>query len=208
MFEYSVEYLMQEPENVKYINQFNSADDLKNNWYNIHYNHSPIKVIDKRIKKLNNIYNNGKIPVKGHGLEMAFSFGESIYVLMNWYKDITLDGLDFNPLLGKIIPYIKELNGERVQDLWIGDAQNVPAGDGYYDFINSCSFFEHLPEDVYWNIVNECYRLLKPNGFLYVYLDEGKNYGEHIRCVPVEQTKMELEKIGFISVNNYIFRKP
>lgn len=207
-FEYTIEYLMNEPENTKYVEKFNSAQDLVTHWYNTHYNGSHLKVIDKRIKKLNNIYDNGKAPIKGYGLEMAFGFGESIYVLLNWYKDIKLDALDFNPLFSKIIPHLKDLSGSRLLDIWIGDAQKTGKPDSYYDFINSCSFFEHLPEDVYWNVVRECYRILKHGGTFGVYLDEGANYGEHIRCVPVAQTKKELESIGFISVSNYLYQKP
>ena len=207
MFEYSKEFLMNDPENTKYVETFNTPEDLVNKWYNVRYNNASKRVIDNRIDKLNNIYNNGKLPINGHGLEMAFGFGESIYVLLNWYKDIKLDALDFNPLFNKIAPLIKELNGERLSEIWIGDAQNVPKTDGYYDFINSCSFFEHLPEDVYWNVAKECYRLIRPGGLLYLYLDGGQNYGEHIRCVPVEQTKKEMESIGFVSISNYIYRK-
>lgn len=195
-------------ENIKYINRFNSSTDLIEQWYNIDYNSR--HVLKRREFKLQHIYGSkkDKVYLKGHGLEMAFGFGESIYVLMQWYKDITLDALDFNPLLTKIVPYIKTLNGDRLKDIWIGDAQNIPKSDNYYDFINSCSFFEHLSEGVYWNILTEAYRVLKRGGYLGVYVDVGKNgSGEHIRCVPLDQTKKELCQIGFSSINNYLYIK-
>ena len=210
MFNYSKEALMVEPENVKYVEQFNYATDLVTHWYNIHYNKAIKTVTENRIEKLNHIYNHEKTPLllSGHGLELAFGFGESIYVLMRWYRDVTMDAFDFNPLFAKIIPLLKELNGSRLQDVWVGDAQNIPKPDNHYDFINSCSFFEHLPEDVYWNVIRECYRILKPGALLGVYLDEGQNGGEHIRCVPVSQTQKEVESIGFITLNSYLFQKP
>jgi ubiquinone/menaquinone biosynthesis C-methylase UbiE len=205
-FQYSVEALMNDSENVKYIQRFNCANDLIKNWYDTHYNGRRVNVIQNRIKKLNHIYNHGEVPLCGHGLEMAFGFGESIFVLSQWYKNITIDAFDFNPLLGKIIPFIKELN-EKVLEMWIGDAQKIPKPDNYYDFINSCSFFEHLPEDVFWNSVKEAYRVLKRGKMMGVYLDEGENKGEHIRCAAVDQTKKELESVGFVAINNYLYQK-
>src|ERR1035437_10174787 len=208
MYKYSAELLNTEPENTKYVDQFNNSNDLIKNWYHIHYNTSPITVEQKRISKLNHIYDSGKLPLSGHGLEMAFGFGESIYVLLNWYKNITMDAFDFNPLLSKIIPFIKDLYDQKINDMWIGDSQKISKPDNYYDFINSCSFFEHLPEEVYWNTIKETIRVLKPGKYLGCYLDKGKNYGEHIRCVPIEQTKKELQSIGFLCINDYIYQKP
>ena len=208
MFEYSKEYLMTEPENVKYVEKFSCPNDLIEKWYDINYNGAHKKVMENRIDKLNHIYQNGKIVLDGHGLEMAFGFGESIYVLMGWYKNITMDAFDFNPLFRKIIPLMKGLHKDRLIDVWIGDAQNIPKLDNCYDFINSCSFFEHLPDDVYWNVIRECYRVLKPGKVLGVYLDGGRNNGEHIRCVPVSQTKKELESIGFVYLQDYLYQKP
>lgn len=204
----SAEALEHEPENTKYLDTFNSAEDLVNNWYHTHYKGSKSSVFQNRVRKLNHIYDNGSLSLSGHGLELAFGFGESIYVLSKWYDNIVIDGFDFMRLLGRIMPFIKELNGPKVGELWIGDARSTGKPDNHYDFINSCSFFEHLPENVFWPVIKECYRVLKPGGIMGCYLDPGPNYGEHVRCVPVEQTKQELESIGFITVNDYVYRKP
>lgn len=204
-FETAEEYAV-DKDNIKYVNQMQVPSDMVNKWYNIHYNFdakkNPKTVIENRIDKINNIYDGGKLDVVGKALELGFCFGESLYVLQQWYPDVVFDALDFCPLFSKLIPLIKGLLGKNIDDMWIGDAQQIPKPDNYYDFINSASFFEHLPEDVYLNTLRECMRVLKPGKIMGVYLDH------HAGFVSIEQTKKELISNGFISVTDYIFRKP
>ena len=200
-FETAEEYTV-DPENIKYVNQMKVPSDLFDKWYNTHYNGSKKKVIDNRIDKINNIYNNGSLDVSGRALELGFSFGESLYVLHNWYPNVVFDAFDFCQLFSSLIPLMKGLLGKSLDDVWIGDAQNIPKEDNYYDFINSASFFEHLPKEVYDNVLKECFRVLKPGKMIGVYLDH------HVGFVSVEQTKSEMVSAGFIPVTDYVFRKP
>ena len=200
-FETAEEYTV-DPENIKYVNKMNVPSDLVDHWYSIHYNGSPKKVIDNRIEKINHIYNNGQLDVSGRALELGFSFGESLYVLHKWYPNVVFDAFDFCQLFSKLIPLMKDLLGRGLDEIWIGDAQNIPKPNDYYDFINSASFFEHLPDEVYYNVIRECLRVLKPGKMMGVYLDH------HAGFVSVEKTRKELESIGFIAVTDYLFRKP
>jgi len=84
--------------------------------------------------------------------------------------------------------------------------QIIPKSNDYYDFINSCSVWEHLPNEVYWNVLKECYRVLKPNGLMGVYVDQGSNE-QHIRSAPPYKTRQEMEKVGFIAKSDYLYTK-
>jgi len=187
----------------KLCDSIHSVDDLKKKWFNYHMN-SPFTIMEKRHIKMSKIYR-GAFELRGHGLELGFGMGTSIYWLLNHFENITLDGIDFCSHMEKLIPYIKQLDEKRVKKLQIIDAALYTSGA--YDFINSCSFFEHLPSPVYWKVIKNCYKLLKPGGWLGVYLDQTPG-PQHIRVVPPEVTREELESIGFRSITNYLFCKP
>ena len=158
----------------------------------------------KQVDKLKMLY--GKSGIKGHGLECAFSCGTSLYWLANLYPKLTFDAFDFNYVLVKIIPFIKEILGDRLKEIWIGNAMDIKKPDNHYEWINSCDFFEHVPEAAYWPIIKEVYRILKPGGLLGVYVGQPKLV-QHIRIVPPEQTKKELESIGFNALSDYLYTK-
>lgn len=198
---YSVEAYKNDPENIKYCELFNEPEDLIKQWYEIKYSGGKETILQRKKKKLCNIYDDVE-DFEGHGLELGFGFGVSLYTLFEWYPRITMDALDFNPLLDKIVPLLKKLN-DRLQKIWIGDSQEV---EGQYDFINSCSFFEHLPDEVYWKTIERCYKILKPGGFFGVYLDQSKG-PEHIRIRKPHITRKELEQVGFKAKTDYLFVK-
>lgn len=192
-------------ETTSIVESINCFEDLKNNWILNKYNNNNKTIIERRNEKIKNIYHSN-LYVDGRGLELAFGLFTSCYWLLNKYDNITLDGIDFNDNLSKLIPFIKEEYKNKIDDFWIGDMQRINKPNNHYDFINSCSVWEHLPDKVYWNTLKECYRILKPGGFIGVYVDQTKNE-QHIRVVPPSTTKTEMESIGFKAYNNYLYYK-
>jgi ubiquinone/menaquinone biosynthesis C-methylase UbiE len=177
------------------VNSIKTKDDLWKKWFD--------KNLPKRHKKIINIYKNVKL--SGHGLELAFGLGTSTQWLIDNYPNITLDGIDFNEHLIPLIPVLKTIS-HRIKDFWIGDASFINKPDDHYNFVNSCSFFEHLPSEVYWEVLKECYRVLKPNGLLGVYLDTSKGK-QHIRLRPAKVIRKEVESMGFNALTDYLFEK-
>lgn len=122
------------------------------------------------------------------------------------YKQITFDCFDFNSELQKIIPILRNHYKDRLKDIWIGNSQNIPKDDNTYDWVNSCDFFEHLYEEQYWGTIRELYRVLKSKGVLGVFVGQFETEG-HVRIVRPQQTKKELESIGFQSITEYLYQK-
>lgn len=161
---------------------------------------------EKRNAKISHCWNN-KISPSGRGLELAFGFGTSLKWLTSRY-DVIMDAVDFSEYLQILEPYFREEFGEKLGDVWKGDISKIDKPDNYYDFINSCSVFEHLPDIVYYNCLNECYRTLKHGGLIGVYLDKGDAHGEHLRMDSIETTKKDMENVGFEAITYYVYKKP
>ena len=179
--------------------------DLCDKWFNV--KHGGNHVLQRRKDKLRKAYAEDCV-VAGKGLELGFGLGTSTQVLFDWYPEITLDLIDFNPNNRKIGDILKAQYPERVRNIFINNTSAVlMMPDDYYDFINSSSFFEHLSETDYWGTVEECFRILKPGGRLFVYVDQIAE-DQHIRIVPPKQTREELVYIGFNAVTDYLFVKP
>ena len=190
---------------------FNHASDLITKWYRKPRDgrNSNTPEQGREEKMLHCYENKGNVKkLIGKGLELGFGLGTSTHWLLEKNNNIVLDGIDFQTNLQKIIPFLKELYGEKIGDYSIGDMQQINKPDSYYDFINSSSIWEHLTDEVYWNTLKECYRVLKPQGKIYVYVDQSApNIGEHIRVVGPEVTRREMESIGFKGLTNYVYRK-
>ena len=183
----------------------NSPLDLLHKWW-LHDHHGKgTTVLYHRDAKMQLAWNNAIL--RGRGLELGFGFGTSLWWLASRFAGITIDALDVSPLFGKLIPYLRGLMGDRLGDIWIGDARAIGKPDSTYDWINSSSVFEHLPEESYWSVLRECYRLLKPGGVLGVFVDQVPG-GEHGRVVLPDQTQRELESIGFKAIHERLFFKP
>lgn len=158
----------------------------------------------KKILRLRTAYKNKEL--NGHGLECAFACGNSLFWISKLFPNVTYDAFDFNYALKKIIPFIKEIHNERLKEIWIGNAMDIPKPDNYYEWINCGDFFEHLPEEAYWKVLKEIKRVLKPGGLLGVIVGQVKLI-QHIRIVAPLKTKEELESVGFKGLSNYLFTK-
>lgn len=189
--------------------EINSGGDLWDKYLNTIYPNNGRTVFQNRHEKIIHCYE-GLDNLVGRGLELAFDFCSSVIWLIKRYPNIIMDGIDICEHLTKIIPYLKEFGGKQIGDFWIGDCQNTGKPDNYYDFINACSIFEHFPDNIYNNVAKECYRILKPGGLMFVYLDQfgPKDMDEqHCHQETPEETRERMKPFGFIPVNNYRYRK-
>lgn len=106
--------------------------------------------------------------LSGRCLELGFNSGLTVHRMAEKYPDLKVDGIDFNPAVERLIPFIKSFNSN-VDDLWIGDTQDIDKPSSYYDYITSLDFFEHLPLRIYIDTLGECCALLKSGGKIWVY---------------------------------------
>lgn len=185
------------------IKSINSIEDLKERWWNHKFHGIP--VLERRRHKMSGPYKNID-RLEGHGLELGFAMGTSVAVLLERYPNITLDLLDFNDDLRKI-GLILQKYSPRIKQLYWGNSARMDFSDSKYDFVNSQSFFEHLTEDVYWDTLSEIKRVVKPNGFLFVYVDQtgGPGNPEHIRVRGHKKIRNEIGSYGFEPVSDFVF---
>ena len=200
----SVIYLPDDSHN-QLVDSINSSEDLLVKWYDK-------GATKKRLRKLSPAMmdDDGKYTVDFNGktgLELGFGVGESCYCLSLAFPTMVLDGVDFNPMNEKLIPFFHDLFGGIMGDFWIGNTCSIPKPDVSYDFINSSSFFEHLTEGDYWPTIRECHRVLKPGGQMFVFVDQQPDEEQHIRVISPEDTRKELVSVGFTSINPYRYEK-
>lgn len=137
---------------------------------------------------------------EGRLLDIGFQDGKTLYQLSQKYPELKIDSLDFNPGLSKAIPFFKKLMSN-LDNIWIGDCQKVNKPDGHYDYIHCLDFFEHLPHDVYLKTIQECHRLLKTDGVMYVYTGK-TDANAHIHLISNESVISDMESNGFEFVQN------
>lgn len=93
--------------------------------------------------------------------------------------------------------------GEKGYDNLIkGDILNLPFQDRAFDIVASLDVFEHLENDL--RAIQECYRVLKPGGILFVTLpahpflwNEHDEYLEHVRRYKTREMLKKLRDAGF-----------
>jgi len=139
------------------------------------------------------------IDLHGRILELGFQDGKTLYQIGKKYKDITIDALDFNPGLNRIIPHLKNII-PNLEDIWIGDCQDINKPDEYYNFISCLDFYEHLPRNIYLNSIKESYRILKNDGKIFVYVGK-TDAAAHINLIPDSVVIKDMENAGFIHLD-------
>lgn len=183
-FEYTVEWYS--TEYIKdWIGKCNSSDDLIKRYaelWKTRHGH-------KFREFFKEVHLDGKV------LELGFNSGKTTYWLSKRYKNIEIDAVDFNEGLRDLAPLMFKVN-KQLKNVWIRDCRSIDREDGYYDSIISLDFFEHLPEDVYFESLAECKRLLKVGGRLFVFFGKG-DLAEHINVRQNRQVIRELRDMGF-----------
>lgn len=154
-------------------------------------------------------FNGIKISDNSRILELGFQDGKTLYRFGQKYPNTKLDAIDFNPELSNAALQLKKII-PNLDDIWIGECQNTNKPDGYYDYISSLDFFEHLPEDIYFKTIQECYRLLKDGGYIFVYVGKS-GAAAHINERPDEQVVKDMHLGGFEKIRDIqgmlVFRK-
>jgi len=155
------------------------------------------------------------IDISGRILDIGFQDGKTLYQISQKYPDLKIDALDFNPALSNIIPFLKELM-PNLEDIWIGDCQQINKPDGYYDAIHCIDFFEHLPEAVYFKAIKEAHRVLKEDGRIFVFVGK-TDATAHIHLISNADVIYDFGRNGFYhieTINDMLifekrpFRKP
>jgi ubiquinone/menaquinone biosynthesis C-methylase UbiE len=104
-----------------------------------------------------NRYSNARILDAGGGKRAYFS------QVASQLPNVEIHSIDLLPLNKDI-----RKNYPRIIDR-VGDLENLPYGDNYFDFIGCLSVIEHVASDQ--KVLDELFRLLKPGGSLVVSTD-------------------------------------
>ena len=135
------------------------------------------------------------IRLKGRGMDLGFSTGKTLHWLLQKYPEITLDSIDFNPNVRKVIPFLKALN-PRIGRLLVEDCTRLSAPDMHYDFVTALDFYEHTPRETYLRSVGEVERITRPDAYFLVYFGKGSLH-EHINLCSDEQVIRDVTSCKF-----------
>lgn len=127
----------------------------------------------------------------GHSLEMGFNSGKSCHWLTRRYPAITIDLVDWNESLRKLVPWLREIV-PAIREVYFGDMLTVPLESETYRNIFSFDFFEHVQSDAYYQILKRCRMALVPGGELFVFFGQSRQ-GPHINVKPLPKIRNDLE---------------
>jgi hypothetical protein len=77
-----------------------------------------------------------------------------------------------------------------------GDASNMPYKDNEFGLVVCCETFEHIPEDVCWDILKEIKRISKNFYFTIATIDDAPVYSTHITIYPAWWWMQKIEEHG------------
>ena len=107
-----------------------------------------------------------------------------------------MHGIDFNPTLKKIIPYIRQIKA--VSKLKIIDVLEYKPKEKY-NFIICLDFIEHLYRNDYLKMLPRVKRWLKEGGKIYVFGGYAKEV-EHVNISTIKHIEDDFIKAGFKAV--------
>lgn len=132
------------------------------------------------------------VKLEGVGLELGFNNGKTLRWLDEKYS-IEMHGIDFNPSLKKIIPYLREIKA--VSKLSIVDVLKYRPKEKY-SFIICLDFIEHLYRDDYLKMLPKVKGWLKDGGRIYVFGGYAKQV-EHVNVSDIQHIEDDFIKAGF-----------
>jgi len=135
------------------------------------------------------------IEIKGNVLEVGFNSGKTLRCLSKRYNNIEITGIDFNPRLVKIIPYLMDMN-PKIKTLFIADINRMPINTFPFDHITCLDFIEHLYYENYLEAIGKIKELLQNGGRCYVFAGHGKLL-EHVNILGVDQIRKDFMDGGF-----------
>ncbi len=136
-----------------------------------------------------------------HCLEVACHHGKSVFWMAERWEEIKFKAFDFSRVA---IDWCKKNNpfGNRIR-FKLGNVICMPYNDTWFDFVTCMDIAEHLPTGVYFSMLQELKRVMRPDGYLLFYCGRTK-LPEHINLRSIAQQKEDLNNAGF----NFICHLP
>ena len=205
------------------------AFEYSQEWYDITYHIGRIG-IDKRTfddvniqyekhgyrKRLNEVLNKINVPDEEiTWLEVGCHLGLTAYWVLERYPQVFMYMFDFSD--SSINWCLNTCPYQNRTTIWKTNVDNIRLNndslDGKFDFVSCIDVTEHLPDQIYQNLINELYRVMKVGGFLI--LMQGISIvdnPEHIHVLPERVLVSDFKKRGFKLVKNlphrhYLFQK-
>lgn len=143
-------------------------------------------------------------------LDVGCGTGAMLSMVTSENDDIQACGIDLSE---KMIEKSAELLGQRVQ-LIVGDSDNLPWNENYFDLVVCNASFHHFPEPL--KVLKEIKRVLKPNGRVIIaepwwsgpkrflinsFLNSPFNYLGDVRIYSEPESRKILKTSGFSSIS-------
>jgi len=188
-FNYSVEWYEKEYHSKgDYFLPDRTYDDIMGEWTKAGYKKRLYTVMDAVEKEvdLNKAMN---------VLEIGCHHGKTVFWLCERYKKMKFVAFDFSRVA---IEWCNKYNPYKDRaDFKIGSAGAFEYGFKF-DLITCLDIAEHLPEDIYFYMLCDIYKALKPGGYLIFYCGQTE-LPEHINVRFPDQIKKDLKKFKFIA---------
>lgn len=127
-------------------------------------------------------------------LDLACGTGISTFPLIDWIGKGDFYGVDFSPeMIKKAGENAKQL-GYQI-DLQVGDAENLPYPNDYFDAIISVMSFQLFPDKL--RAVKEMYRVLQPGGMVGLLYGAGDHLKELVSlCKAYAESNFDLDNFN------------
>ncbi|WP_017659619.1 class I SAM-dependent methyltransferase [Baaleninema simplex] len=159
-------------------------------------------------------------PAQQRVLDVATGTGRTLRFLRNTLPKASLHGTDLSPAyLRKANQQLSELPGTLPQ-LCQANAENLPYRDDYFHAATCVFLFHELPPQARQNVIDQCYRVLKPGGTFVICDSIQKNdepkfapllhnfptifHEPYYRSYTEDDMTARLEKAGFTDIETQV----
>lgn len=101
-------------------------------------------------------------------LDVACGTGRTLKFLRSSFPHASLYGLDLSSAYLRKANQLLSQNPQELPQLIEGNAESLPYGDNYFEGVTNVFLFHELPNAVRQKVINEFFRVLKPNGTLVI----------------------------------------
>lgn len=149
-------------------------------------------------KRAKQVWKAMPVTIKGTVLEVACHHGKMAVWMLEEFPQIEMMHMfDFS---APAVEHCKRIVRERARmKIWRGDVRSIPSADNTYDFVNCTDVTEHLPKQIYLEMIAELSRVLKPKGHLLL-LQGTTRLPEHIHVLPQSQLLADFARHGLKQV--------
>lgn len=142
-----------------------------------------------------------------HWLEIGCHLGLTSFWIISRYPKVHIHMLDFSE--ESIVWCNRHFPLRDRAVIWQCDAGCIRLGDNdlaeYFNIVTCIDVTEHLPNDVYKNMIAEIWRVLKPKGYL-ILMQGNSPLPEHIHILPEKTLVDDFIKQGFKLIKNLPYR--